>query len=272
MPGLGAIWNADWATALICFTTAVAGVFAYWFTSLLGPFGFGVGALLLVLAWAYQMFFLIPERYLRKSGVWEWILPISSCILYYVICLCVLIFLKQWIAPMELFSTDSNSMSPTINSGEIFVANRRAYINAPIRRGDVVVFTDPRGSKTKYLKRVIAVAGDKIQFSANGQVRLNGNLLLRTRLPDYLQTSESQLSYEETVDSKRFTILVRKTNAEHIDDSLQEIPVEYVFLLGDNRGNSLDSRHWGAVSRANIIGRIEYSIWSFGRPSLKTTQ
>ena len=126
----------------------------------------------------------------------------------------------------------SGSMEPTIMTGSYTIGNRLAYfIDAP-QRGDVIEFfhTDNYGNIYSYLKRVIGIAGDTIDFK-DGCVYVNGQCIIE----DYIAENA------ETYAFKSFTV-----------------PEGCVFVLGDNRENSLDSRFWiePFVKIESIISKI----------------
>lgn len=126
-------------------------------------------------------------------------------------------------------SVKSGSMEPTISTGGVVLANRLAYVGHNPQRGDVITFYS-REEKKIMLKRVIGIAGDNISF-IDGDVFINGKICVE----DYL--------VEDT-----------ETNADY--DFL--VPEGCVFVLGDNRENSLDSRYWNNpyISIKDIYGRV----------------
>lgn len=130
----------------------------------------------------------------------------------------------------EAFAVPSSSMEPTLMPGDHLVVTR--YLFRDPERGDVVVFEDESGAT--FVKRIIGLPGDSIQIE-HGRVLLNGEPL-------------DEASY---------------VSPSHSDDvTVHVVPRDHLFLLGDNRDLSADSRAFGFVSRAAIVGRAALIYWS----------
>lgn len=129
---------------------------------------------------------------------------------------------------------ESISMQPTLYAGDMVLVNRLAYKFGQPERGEIIVFKyPPEPTQTPYIKRVIGLPGDKIQI-AGGQVTVNGQVLVEPYIA--AQTSRGG---EWTV------------------------PENSLFVMGDNRNNSSDSRAWGMVPFGNIIGKALFIYWPF---------
>ena len=127
---------------------------------------------------------------------------------------------------------ESISMQPTLYAGDFVLVNKLAYQLGEPHRGDIIVFRyPPDPTQVPYIKRVIGLPGDDVHI-ANGQVYINGNLLAEPYL---------------TV----------RTN--HGGD--WKVPANSLFVMGDNRNNSSDSRSWGFVPLGNVIGKAEVIYW-----------
>ncbi len=129
---------------------------------------------------------------------------------------------------------DGVSMEPTFQLGDYVVVNRLAYRAGDIERGDVVVFPAPNSPEIDYIKRVIALPGDRVAIY-NGAVVVNGVTLQE---PYILELQGG--NYAERI-----------------------VPDGYVFVMGDNRNNSDDSRSWGFLAVENIIGKAIFRYWPF---------
>jgi len=145
----------------------------------------------------------------------------------------VLVLLAVRFAVAEPFRIPSASMEPTLRPGDHVVVDKVAYRLGEPRRGDLVAFDDPRGGGA-LLKRVAALPGDRVEIR-------DGVLFV-----DDGRVPERYVDYE-MVDGEYFGPV--------------RVPRGRVFVLGDNRGNSDDSRDYGAVPRSALIGRVELRVW-----------
>jgi len=128
------------------------------------------------------------------------------------------------------------SMEPTFQSGDYILTSKITYKLRPIERGDVVVFKSPRNPDIEYIKRVIGLPGDKILVS-NGQVFVNDQLI-----------NENYISATTNLWETGYL----KENEPII------VPQNYVFVMGDNRPRSSDSRDFGPVPIELIDGVVFY--------------
>ncbi len=129
----------------------------------------------------------------------------------------------------ERIRVESISMQPTLYPGDYVIVNKIAFkFNHSPQRGDVIVFKyPPDPNAIPYIKRVIGLPGDKIHI-ASGKVYINGELMLEP----YLKVITNR-------------------------GGDWTVPADMLFVMGDNRNNSSDSRSWGFVPLENIIGRAE---------------
>lgn len=171
----------------------------------------------------------------NKHGTRDWILVFVGAVLFAII---IRTFLFQ------AFSIPSGSMLPTLPVGDRLIVNKLSYRVHDIRRGDIVVFERPTtpqalscyrdASVHDFIKRVVGLPGDKIH-SEGGIVYINGKAL-----------TESYLSKD----------------VDRGDDiAEQTVPKNAVFLMGDNRAVSLDSRCAGPIPEKDIVGRASVVFW-----------
>lgn len=165
---------------------------------------------------------------------------------------------------IEAFRVPTWSMFPTIQNGDRFIANKTIYKKNDPQRGDVVVFKNPDDRRMNYIKRVVAVAGDTVELKA-GELIVNGRRLQRTEVGPSAFASE-----RGTVEGKVFLeqggdagYRIFLTPGDHPDPAMMDfgpVTVEdnHCFVLGDNRCNSKDSRHFGSIPLATIKGRATY--------------
>jgi signal peptidase I len=174
------------------------------------------------------------------------------------------------------FESTSHDMEPAIKSGDVVRANLRAYRDGLMpRRGDVVVMMNPLSPDTIYVKRVIALPGDKIRIE-NGIISLNDReqtLMAddsnRAILDDIGDVTSTKKLFKEAIEGKEHWVILNPPSLRHPrtarypTDRLEfEVPLKSVFVLGDNRDNSSDSRAFGAVPFSMIIGRVEGVVYS----------
>jgi signal peptidase I len=166
---------------------------------------------------------------------------------------------------LEAFRVSTGSMTPTILLGDRFLANKIAYKTEDPKRGDVVVFANPRDRRMKYIKRVVALAGDTVEIR-QGELFINGQKLSRQalgrrtfKIPQ--KTLEGEV-YLETNGLAGYKIFLE--DQPPLDDSPARqfgpltVPVGHCFVLGDNRYNSQDSRHFGPVPITSLKGRADF--------------
>ncbi len=141
---------------------------------------------------------------------------------------------------LQNFRIDGQSMEPTLHNQEFVVVDKAAYLFHEPARGDIVVFQYPLDPRTYYVKRIVAVPGDILSVIGE-QVIVDGVTLNEP----YINKDDVFNPYPS------FT--------RHI------ITPNSYFVMGDNRGDSSDSRQWGLVPRDNIVGRVAFVYWPFGQ-------
>ncbi|WP_250526062.1 signal peptidase I [Caballeronia sp. GAWG2-1] len=190
---------------------------------------------------------------------------------------------------VEPFKIPSGSMVPTLLVGDFILVNKYEYglrlpisntkltSGKPLSRGDVVVFRYPKDESVDYIKRVIGLPGDTIAYE-NKKLTINGKPVPETPLPDYFD--EERVGYAkqfvEDLDGRKNAILNNpqvppfvmgaddypfRDNCNYNAQGVTcKVPPGHYFMMGDNRDNSADSRYWGFVPDANIVGRA-FFIW-----------
>jgi signal peptidase I len=141
------------------------------------------------------------------------------------------------------------------------------FLSRAPERGDVVVFKFPGDNSTDYIKRLIGVPGDRIQMR-DGLLWLNGKLVPRTRVDDYVETVDGAdhhvPQFRETLPGgKSYLTLDRDPEGALDNTQLFVVPPEHYFMMGDNRDNSNDSRmEVGYVPAENLEGNAEFRFFS----------
>lgn len=141
---------------------------------------------------------------------------------------------------LQPFIVEGSSMEPNFHNQEIMLVDKISYRFREPQRGDVIIFKAPKTPTDDYIKRIVALPGETIQI-AKGKVFINGMLL-----------DENYLLPGQITDNGTSAVVFSKT-----------LQTNEYFTLGDNRGNSSDSRMWGIMPRTNIIGRAWWNIYPF---------
>ena len=162
------------------------------------------------------------------------------------------------------YSHYSFPYSPPIFSGRI--------MGSEPKRGDVVVFRLPKDDSVDYIKRVIGLPGDRIQMR-QGLLHINGEPVKRERVEDFVDAEENARPqkvkrWQETLpNGVSYTTLDLVDNGFYDNTQEYVVPAGHLFMMGDNRDNSTDSRvlsQVGYVPLENIIGRAEVIFFSVG--------
>ena len=146
-------------------------------------------------------------------------------------------------------------------------------------RGDVIAFLPPTGNNEVYVKRLIGLPGDRIRIE-DGRLFINGVVIPRRKLGTRAIETEFRRTitfneYEETLPNGRRYLVWEASNIEYRPPTEEiVVPIGKYFFLGDNRDNSLDSRHTnylGYVPRRSLLHRPEFLYWSNDTDRILTT-
>ncbi len=223
-----------------------------------------------------------PARPQRPETVWD---TLRSLLIVLVGVLCI----RTFVAEATVIPT--GSMESTILIGDHVFLNKLLYgpqvpytsIRLPplreVHRLDIVAFRYPVNPSLMFVKRVIGVGGDVVKIE-NKRVYVNGQPLfepyvqfltsptdsLRDDFPPSLSLLETYPAYLglDPAWARQMPNFVRK-------DGLH-VPQGYLFVMGDNRDNSLDSRFWGFVPVENVVGEPLFIYWSYDAPNPKDWQ
>jgi signal peptidase I len=185
------------------------------------------------------------------------------------------------------FYIPSSSMEPTLLVGDrIFVSkytygyskhsfpfspnfsNKRFFSKSP-KRGDLVVFKTPADNRTDYIKRLIGMPGDTIQF-VKGELLINGNKILRKKIDKNITIRCGNFLLDanifiETLPNGLEHLVSYKKKGSLQNSKVFEVPQKHYFLLGDNRDCSRDSRYLdsvGYVNYLNLVGEAKLIFFS----------
>ncbi len=164
---------------------------------------------------------------------------IKDWIVSILIAIVLAFFIRYFI--VELYMVEGPSMQPTLVSSERLVVNKFIYRFKTPQKGDIIVFRYPRDPSRDFIKRIIATAGDTIEIN-DGKVLVNGQLLTEP-------------------------YILEKTRGSY---PLSTVPEGHIFVMGDTRNNSEDSRFndVGFVAMEMLKGKAELVFWPFDK--LKT--
>jgi signal peptidase I len=215
----------------------------------------------------------------RKSTTREYVESI-------LVAVSIALFLRAFV--FEAFQIPSGSMIPTLEIGDHIFVSKFAYgLTIPFtnkkimqfrepQRGDVIVFKYPLGQETDYIKRVVGLPGDKLEIHHN-EIFVNGNPMPREHSTEPCQYSEGPRfdgmiperdcdGWIEHFDGHTHRTIheVGRTGRDYGPNELPQIAPDHVFVMGDNRDNSNDSRVWGTVPYELIKGRALVVWWSRG--------
>ncbi|MEY2569287.1 MAG: signal peptidase [Actinomycetota bacterium] len=166
----------------------------------------------------------------RIRGAVEWVVIIGAALL-------AAFLIKTFL--IQAFFIPSESMVPTLKKGDRVLVNKLSYHLHDVHRGDIVVFERPPSEPTDpaikdLIKRVVGLPGETVSGDNSGHVLINGKRLNEPYLPKGVTTTGVQ-------DYK--------------------IPPHHYWVMGDNRGNSKDSRYFQAIDDDLIVGRAFVRVW-----------
>lgn len=187
--------------------------------------------------------------------------------------LLLVLVIRSFVA--EPFRIPSGSMIPTLEVGDFILVKKYAYgIRLPVvhtkileigkpKRGDVVVFRYPPQPEINYIKRLIGLPGDTIEWLSDKTLVINGKAVDYKLADDYTVKDSRGESHQVTQKiesladdlSHRVIVFPQPTRA-----GKWKVPQGHYFMMGDNRDNSSDGRFWGFVPEANLVGKASL-VW-----------
>ena len=145
---------------------------------------------------------------------------------------------------VQAFKIPSGSMRPTLIEGDKLFVNKFIYRFKPMERGDIIVFKYPAEPKKDYIKRLVASGGEAVEIR-DGKILVDGKVL------------------DDPESFGKFTYYNHDPYGG--PGETIKVPADSFYVLGDNSGNSTDSRFWGFVPKKNIIGKAIFRWWPPGR-------
>ena len=184
----------------------------------------------------------------RQSST-RWIVELVGVV---VVAILVAVLLRTFV--VATYSIPSGSMEPTLQIGDRIVVDKLSYHLHGVDRGNIVVFSTPPNEDcagppvSDLVKRVIGLPGETISL-ADGRVYINGHVLPEPYLPPDIRND----TYPGP------------SNAAYSLHHAYRIPAGDVFVMGDNRPQSCDSRYWGPIRESTIVGKVDMRIWPLSR-------
>jgi signal peptidase I len=179
----------------------------------------------------------------------RWIVELLGVV---VVAVLVAILLRAFV--VATYSIPSGSMEPTLQIGDRIVVDKLSYHLHGVGRGNIIVFSTPAQENcagppvSDLVKRIIGLPGETISLSA-GRVYIDGHVLPEPWLPAAAQTQT----------------FAGPTAAPFSLHQAYRIPAGVVYVMGDNRTQSCDSRYWGPVPESTIVGKVDLRIWPVSR-------
>jgi len=175
---------------------------------------------------------------------------------------------------VQPYRVPTGSLEPTVLPGDFLAVNQFAYgLRTPMshhtiipvgkpKRGDIVVFPYPRNNKIDFVKRVVGVPGDHIEYK-DKKLYINGTLAEQTFIGPGVDVESNRNvavdEYEENLMGVKHRILIQPIGGDNGEYDFVVPPKQYL-MMGDNRDNSGDSREWGFAPEENLIGKA-FLIW-----------
>jgi signal peptidase I len=195
----------------------------------------------------------------QMSGIYALVLIACG----FVILPSITLYLRDY--QLESFNIASASMEPALYRHDVVFGDKRyncRNCRAAVKRGDVAVFSYPDNRTITFVKRIIAMPGDKVRI-AGTDVEVNGHSL-KTRET----AAGGAILAAEAIDGRQWQARWTLEHEPQPELSLT-VPPGHVFVLGDNRGESKDSRAFGTVPLSDVVGRVRQVWFSYGDDGIR---
>lgn len=267
LPGLGQIYGGAWRLGIVLYFAVLALTLSWNAVTWIVPptpgavVASAVALLFIPLAIAIDAFRRVYSQSMATPRPWYRSTWVAAIVV-------IAINIGLQLSETDLYSPGwrsfhiaSASNMPTLLITDYVLADTR-HPEAMPAYGDIVVLRPPRDPKVDYVKRVIGLPGDRVQVR-EGILYLNGKSVPRETEDSAPRPSDLKQYRETLPDGRTYTIL--ETPQSAAESSVEfNVPPGFFFVLGDNRGNSLDSRHkdFGYIPMANFIGTVRTVYWS----------
>ena len=253
-PGLGQLYNGQILKGIIFFLADFLIPILLLLARLQYQF-YGLVAILLFMICLWL--FIIGEAFFTARRIKEVVL--NGYNKWYTYLLIILLMLGTYIVPTDFIASEvlgfsaykmpTESMKPTLLVDDYLIVDTKYFKRNKIKRGDLIVFKYPEDISKDFVKRIIALEGEKIEIK-DKKVYINN----RPIVEKYKVHNDSQV--------------YAKNEYYHYDEVIRDnygptvVPLGHCFVLGDNRDNSYDSRYWGFLPLLNIKSKPLYIYWA----------
>lgn len=181
-----------------------------------------------------------------KSSLWSTVVDVIETIV-----VAAAIFVVVYLFLLQPHQVKGASMEPNFHDGEYILTDKISYRFGEPKRGDVVVFKAPTNPDVDFIKRIVALPGEKLKIDNNQVVIFNDEH------PKGFTLSEP------------FEVMGPIAGGSHIKEGKTlEVPAGNYFVFGDNRSHSFDSREWGPLPKKSIIGKAWLRYWPLSKISV----
>ena len=181
-----------------------------------------------------------------KSSFWSTIVDIIETVV-----VAAAIFVVVYLFLLQPHQVKGASMEPNFRDGEYILTDKVTYRFGEPKRGDVVIFKAPTNPDVDFIKRIIALPGEKLEIK-NSRI-----IIYNDKNPAGFTLSEPYEIMEPIVGGSYLR-----------EGKIIKVPTSSYFVFGDNRTHSFDSREWGPVSKDKIIGKAWIRYWPVAKISL----
>lgn len=194
----------------------------------------------------------------------------------------ILMYLFASTTLVQAYVVPTGSMEGNIRVGDHMLVDRAVYAKPgalgryvmpyhEVKRGDIVAFLYPENPSQTFVKRVIGLPGDRIRM-VDKQVIRNGRALIEP----YTQHVDPSIDRYRDDFPERPDVFTTPRGQDmfehHVANGEVTVPPDTLFMMGDNRDNSLDSRYWGFVPRNYVVGKPLFIYWSYDAPTADLTE
>ena len=181
-----------------------------------------------------------------KSSLWSTVVDVIETIV-----VAAAIFVVVYLFLLQPHQVKGASMEPNFHDGEYILTDKISYRFGEPKRGDVVVFKAPSNPDVDFIKRIVALPGEKLKIDNNRVVIFNDEH------PKGFTLSEP------------FEVMEPIAGGSHIKEGKTlEVPAGNYFVFGDNRSHSFDSREWGPLPKKSIVGKAWLRYWPLSKISI----